>query len=194
MVRHTPDIERLRQGDKGEFEKIFYEFFDLLFAIGYQYTKNQQVAEEMAQDAFLGLWETRLSLNPDSNIRNWLYTVTKNKCLNHLRDEQIAARHLNAVRAHEARYAEESLNSLGGTWAESRELQARIGDAIAQLPPDLRAVFEMNRFEGMTYSDIASKLNLSEKAIEARMSKALHILRKELKDYFPLFLLMYSGT
>ena len=194
MVRHTPDIERLRRGDKGEFEKIFYEFFELLYAIGFQYTKNQQVAEEMAQDAFLGLWEARQTLNPDSNIRNWLYTVTKNKCLNHLRNEQIAARHLNAVRAYEAEFAEKSLNSMGDSWTEFKELQARIGEAIAQLPPDLRAVFEMNRFEGMTYNDIAMKLSLSEKAVEARMSKALRILRKELKDYFPLFLLIYSGN
>ena len=148
----------------------------------------------MAQDAFLGLWEARQTLNPDSNIRNWLYTVTKNKCLNHLRNEQIAARHLNAVRAYEAEFAEKSLNSMGDSWTEFKELQARIGEAIAQLPPDLRAVFEMNRFEGMTYNDIAMKLSLSEKAVEARMSKALRILRKELKDYFPLFLLIYSGN
>jgi RNA polymerase sigma-70 factor (ECF subfamily) len=190
MIRHTPDIKLLRQGDKEEFSKIFYEFFDLLFALGYQYTKNNQVAEEIAQEAFIGLWEARATLGTESNIRNWLYTVTKNKCLNHLRNELTAARHLNTIRAHEVRFAAESVNSLGNTFAEFEELQSRIGSAIAQLPPDLQTVFEMNRYGGMTYVEIARELNLSEKAIEARMTKALKILKAALKDYFPILLLI----
>jgi RNA polymerase sigma-70 factor, ECF subfamily len=193
MIRHTPDIELLRQGDKEEFAKIFYEFFDLLFALGYQYTKNHQVAEEMAQETFIGLWEARATLGKESNIRNWLYTVTKNKCLNHLRNELNATRHLNTIRAQELKFAEESMNSLGSTFAEFEELQSRIGSAIVQLPPDLHTVFEMNRFGGLTYGEIARELNLSEKAIEARMSKALKILKAALKDYFPILLIIQVG-
>ena len=193
MIRHTPDIELLRKGDKEEFAKIYYEFFDLLFALGYQYTKNHQVAEEMAQEAFIGLWEARATLGAESNIRNWLYTVTKNKCLNHLRNELTAARHLNTIRAQEVKFAEESMNSLGNTFAELEELQSRIGAAIAQLPPDLKTVFEMNRYVGLTYVEIARELDLSEKAIEARMSKALKILKAALKDYFPILLIIQGS-
>jgi RNA polymerase sigma-70 factor, ECF subfamily len=193
MIRHSPDIELLRQGDKEEFAKIFYEFFDLLFALGYQYTKNRQVAEEMAQETFIGLWEARATLDTGSNIRNWLYTVTKNKCLNHLRNELNATRHLNTIRAQEVKFAEESMNSLGSTFAEFEELQSRIGSAIAHLPPDLQTVFDMNRYGGLTYGEIARELNLSEKAIEARMSKALKILKAALKDYFPILLIIHGG-
>lgn len=193
MTRHVPDIGLLRKGDKEEFRKVFHEFFDLLYALGYQYTKNLQVAEEMAQDAFMGLWEIRNTLEEGFNVRNWLYTVTKNKCLNYLRNEQIAARHLNYIRLREMEFAEESLKHTGSSYTEFQELQSRIGAAIANLPPDLRNVFEMNRFEGLTYMEIASKLSLSEKAIEARMSKALKMLKQELKDYFPLFIVMYGG-
>jgi RNA polymerase sigma-70 factor, ECF subfamily len=193
MIRHTPDIELLRKGDKEEFAKIYYEFFDLLFALGYQYTKNHQVAEEMAQETFIGLWETRATLGTESNIRNWLYTVTKNKCLNHLRNELNATRHLNTIRAQELKFAEESMNSLGSNFAELVELQSRIGSAIAHLPADLQTVFDMNRYGGLTYGEIARELNLSEKAIEARMSKALKILKAALKDYFPILLIIHGA-
>lgn len=185
MMRHEPDIDLLRKGDNMEFGRIYDEFAGVLYALGCQYTRNQAVAEEKVQEAFLKLWEIREHLKPDSNIKNLLYSITRNSCLNHLRNEQIAARHLDNIRFQEARMAEESLLSTGTTYAEFEELRRKIGEAIANLPPGLREVFEMNRIDGLTYREISLKLNLSQKAIEARMSKALKILRANLKEYFP---------
>lgn len=194
MSRHVPNIELLRKGDKREFEKIYSEFAGVLYALGYQHLKSRAIAEEMVQEAFLKLWEFRLYLKPDTNIRNYLYTITRNTCLNHLRNEQIAARHINNVRFQETRLAEQSLLSSGQTYAEFEELRKKLGEAIANLPPDLREVFELNRFEGLTYKEIAIRMDLSEKAIEARISKALKILRTHLKDYLPLLALLTANS
>jgi RNA polymerase sigma-70 factor (ECF subfamily) len=69
------------------------------------------------------------------------------------------------------------------------ELEQIIGEAIQKLPPNIREAFEMNRSKGMTYNEIAQQMSLSPKTIEAYISKALNILRVELKDYLPLFCL-----
>lgn len=194
MAKHTPDIDLLRKGDKKEFENIYFEYVGVLYALCYQYTRSHAVAQENVQDSYLKLWELRTFLKPDTNIKNLLYTIARNKCLNHLRNEQIAARHLNNIRFREAKYAEEALAGAGESYIEFAELRGKIGEAIAALPPDLREVFEMNRFDGLTYKEISLKLNLSEKTIEARMSKALKILKGNLKGYFPIWFLLLASS
>jgi len=68
------------------------------------------------------------------------------------------------------------------------ELMEQLDHAIKNLPEDYRNAFEMNRFDEMTYKEIAEKLDVSEKTIAYRISQALKILRKELKDYLPFLL------
>jgi len=66
---------------------------------------------------------------------------------------------------------------------EVAELEGRIKTALQRLPGKCREVFELNRFEGKKYAEIASLLNISVKTVETQMSKALKILRDELRDY-----------
>jgi len=182
----TVNIDLLKRGDKSEYEKIYHDFSGVLFSLSCQYINDQMVAEEIVQETFLKLWEVKEALLPGTNIRNFLYTIAKNHCLNHLRDQQTAWKHLSRIQALEYQYAIESLNRMGDTYTEFEELQKRVNEAIAALPNDLREVFTLNRFEELRYKDIAQKLGVSEKTVEARMSKALRILRAELKDYLPL--------
>lgn len=181
------NIELLRKGNKTEFEKVYSEFFDVLYAIAFQYTTDQSIAENIVQDTFMKLWEVREGLLPQTNIRNFLYTLAKNLCLNHLRDQKTVWKHLSQIKYHEYEYAIESLNRIGGNYLEFEELSEKADQAIEKLPDELKMVFKMSRFEDLKYREIAEKLQISEKAVEARMTKALKFLRKELKDYLPVF-------
>ena len=71
---------------------------------------------------------------------------------------------------------------------ESSELEARIREVIASLPEKCREVFELNRFEGLKYGEIAEKLQISVKTVENQMSKALKILREKLSAYLSILL------
>ncbi len=181
------NIELLREGDKTEFERIYFEFFDVLFALCFQYTSDKSVAEGIVQDAFLKLWEVRESLLPQTNVRNFLYTLVKNLCLNHLRDQKAVWKHFNQIKYYEYEYAIESLNRISGNYLEFKELSEKVDQAIEKLPDELKIVFKMSRFDELKYREIAEKLQISEKTVEARMTKALKFLRKELKDYLPVF-------
>jgi RNA polymerase sigma-70 factor (ECF subfamily) len=183
------DIGLLKAGNKTEFERIYFDFFDVLYALGMQYTSDRSIAESIVQDAFLKLWEIRENLLPETNIRNFLYTLTKNLCLNYLRDQKVVWKNLNKIKAYEYAYAMESLKRIGNNFMEFEELSLKLDTAIENLPDDLKIVFKMSRFEDMRYREIAEKLDISEKTVEARITRALKILRKELKDFLPILYL-----
>lgn len=179
------DIRLLKDGDKAAFEAVYHEFFGTLYSLCSQYLFKREDAEEMVQEAFLKLWEVRSRLNENSNIKNFLYTIAKNNCLNFIRNEQIASSHLKHYQD-ELQYNYEALYLLEDDYAGIEELKQRIDEAIEALPLKWKNIFRMSREEELRYQDISKRLGISEKTVEASMTKALKKLRKELKDYLPL--------
>jgi len=182
-------IPFLREGEKIAFEEIYNDFFGVMHHLSVQYLHDQKVSEEIVQDTFMKLWEIRETLNEQFNIRNFLYTITKNNCLNYLRNQKIALKHQQNIKYLEIQFNFEALERLG-SYMEFEELREKIDNAIAALPDDLRETFLLSRFEELHYKEIADKQSISIKTVEARMSKALRILRFELKDYVTLICLI----
>lgn len=185
------NITSLKKGDKKAFEEIYNEFFGLHYHLCLQYIHNEKAAEEIVQDTFLKLWEIRNTLNDQINIRSFLYTITKNNCLNYLRNQKISMKHIENMKYMEMQFNYEALEKLGN-YIQFEELRSKIEEAIAQLPAELVETFQLSRFEELSYKEIAEKQNISIKTVEARISKALRILRVELKDFLPMICLISS--
>lgn len=183
------NITLLKKGDKKAFEEIYNEFFGVYYHLCLQYIHNEKVAEEIVQDTFLKLWEIRSTLNDQINIRSFLYTITKNNCLNYLRNQKISMKHIENMKYMEMQFNYEALEKLGN-YIQIEELRSKIEEAIAQLPAELVETFQLSRFEELSYKEIAEKQNISIKTVEARISKALRILRVELKDFLPIICLI----
>jgi RNA polymerase sigma-70 factor (ECF subfamily) len=154
------------------------------------YLEDIDESKGVVQDAFVKLWEIRNDLNPDSNIQNFLFTLVKNSCLNLLKRKQILLKHHEKIRWLEMHYQYESLARMGDDYLEFNELKVKIELAISNLPDYCRKVFEMSRFEELKNREIAEKLAVSQKTVEAHLTKALKILRNELKDYLPAIALI----
>ena len=185
------NITLLKKGDKKAFEEIYNEFFGVHYHLCLQYIHNEKAAEEIVQDTFLKLWEIRNTLNDQINIRSFLYTITKNNCLNYLRNQKISMKHIENMKYMEMQFNYEALEKLGN-YIQFEELRSKIEEAIAQLPAELVETFQLSRFEELSYKEIAEKQNISIKTVEARISKALRILRVELKDFLPMICLISS--
>lgn len=183
------DISALRKGEKKAFEAVYNEFFGILFHLGLHYLHDEKAAEEIVQDTFMKLWEIRSTLNDQINIRNFLYTITKNNCLNHLRNQKISMKHLENMKYLEMQFNYEALEKLGN-YLQFEELRNKIDQAISQLPEEVIETFRLSRFEELSYKQIAEKQGISVKTVEARISKALKILRIELKDFLPMVYLI----
>ena len=183
-------IEALKRGEKKAFEKVYLEFFDVLYHLSLQYLEREDLAEESVQDSFMKLWEVRKTLNDNTNIKNFLYTITKNNCLNHLRNEKTVLKYQQNLKYLEMQFNYEALEKMGDQILQFDELQKKIEEGIDKLPEEVKKVFVMNRFEDLKYREIAEKLEISPKTVEARISKALVSLRKDLKDYlFVIYLI-----
>ncbi|TKG96941.1 RNA polymerase sigma-70 factor [Puteibacter caeruleilacunae] len=183
-------ILELQRGDKKAYQNVYYEYYERLVHLGRTYLQSNEEAKEVVQDAFMKLWEIRQNLQPDSNIRNFLFTLVKNSCLNRIKQRQTVIDHHNKLIHLQLQYSFESLSKMGYDYMEIEELKSKIETAIENLPEHCRKVFCMSRFEELKNREIAERLDVSQKTVEAHLTKALKILRTELKDYLPLLALI----
>ncbi|MGE0588755.1 MAG: RNA polymerase sigma-70 factor, partial [Cyclobacteriaceae bacterium] len=164
----------MNSSNQAQFEKLFRELFAPLCGFSKKYVHDLDEAKNLVHEAFIALWEKFESLPADTNYRSYLYTSVRNKSLNYLRDRKI---HLSVEAV-----ADQTVDN-GSDKLVSNELEREITMAINSLPEKCRIIFEMSRFEELKYAEIADKLGLSVKTVEAQMSKALSILRKHLADF-----------
>ena len=167
---------------------LFKAYFQPLCHLSLHYLEDEDEAKGVVQDAFVKLWEIRQNLTPDSNIRNFLFTLVKNNCLNVLKRKQILLKHHEKIKWIEMHYQYESLSRMSGDYLEFKELKEKIDLAIKNLPEHCRIVFELSRFEDLKNREIAEKLGVTPKTVEAHLTKALKILRNDLKEYLPVIL------
>ena len=130
------------------------------------------MAEDIAQDTFLKLWETRNRIDKRT-VKAYLYTIAQNITINQQKRNTLKYKFQKKPTADRDFDTPEKL-------AEMQEYESKLNHVIAMLPDGGREVFLMNRLEDMTYNQIAERLGLSVKAIEKRMSKVLKILRDNL--------------
>jgi RNA polymerase sigma-70 factor (ECF subfamily) len=169
--------------DKEAFKELFMKSFAPLCVYAQRFIDDKNSCEDIVQDVFYKLWKDRKTLEIKNSTRNFLITGVKNSCIDYLRRKEVES---NYLQHHIAPSGEEQQDEL----FDLAELEDALSKALFKLPENIRQVFEMNRFQGTTYQEIAVRNQLSVKTVESYMTKALKILRVELKDYLPLFLFL----
>ena len=165
-----------------KFELLFKELFKPLSSFALKYVRDIDDAKGIVHEVFVTFWEKFDALPADANYRSYLYTAVRNRCLNYIRDSKKHVT-LENVTAHEAVES--------NTAMEAAELEREIELGIQSLPEKCRIVFEMNRSEGLKYAQIAEKLGISVKTVEAQISKALSILRDHLSEFMTLLFFLF---
>ena len=143
----------------------------------YRYVREQPLSEDLAQNVFIRFWKKRYDIEVSSSVEAYLRRMAVNEALGWLR------KHKNI-------HHEEITNTTPTPPQPSVEqqflhtaLSEQISAAIAELPPRCRLVFQLSRFEQLTYREIAERLNISVKTVENQMGKALRVLRSSLQPY-----------
>lgn len=158
--------------DKREwFRKVFEENYEYILNYLFYLSGDTKVSEDLAQDVFLQLWESRESVRNET-IRPFLFTIARNDFLKSTRRAKYDLRFKSG-------WFETLDNESPEFITEMKEFDDRLQKAIASLPEKCRVVYLMSRMDDLTYNDIASNLGVSVKAVEKQMSKALSLLRSE---------------
>jgi len=171
-------LRLIKEGDIKQFEILFKEYYPRLCEFGTKYVKNIEQAEEVVQDTFYNIWKNKEILNITTSLKAYLYTAVRNNCLQIIRVRNLDLKYENYYKSH---YFNESVSP--AEELNAKELSNVIQKALNSLPEKSKIIFKMSRDEGLKYHEIAEKLAISIKTVEANMGKALKHFRTHLKDY-----------
>ncbi len=165
-----------------DLEQIFRQYYLRLKSYAQSLISDPDQAEELVQEVFVNLWEKRAQVQVSTSIKSYLFRAVHNRALNVYRKRSTQAAYVAAQQSDPPPVSDHDP-------AEQAELAARIQAAIGMLPDRCGQVFRLSRFEGLSYKEIAQRLQISPKTVEVQMGKALRILRQALKDYLPAWML-----
>ncbi|RNI25039.1 RNA polymerase sigma-70 factor [Rufibacter latericius] len=164
-------------------ETLFKQYYVLLCRTAVRFTKDTEAAEDLVQEVFCKIWQNREVLEVSTSYKAYLVRSVTNQALNYIEKQKRLVLAEDTTPYESSVSANTTMEQLEGT-----EMEGRIQQALNELPPQCRLIFEMSRFEELTYKEIAETLQLSPKTVENQMGKALRILREHL-----LFLLITSS-
>lgn len=179
-------IEALERRDKVAFDYVFNFYYSSLCAFSLQYVDDRKSVEDLVQDFFVYLWVEAPKLKIKSSLKSYLFTAIKNRCLDYQKHHKIVEKYRNFILFS----TENDTDSAAHFFAES-ELRQAIQTSLGKLPPRCREIFEYSRLKGLSNQEISDKLEISKRTVELQISNALKILRKELADFLPFWLIIW---
>jgi len=181
--------------DLKAFNQLFTDYQGRFIRFANTYVNDVAIAEDFVVEALLYYWENRHSLNNESNIPAYILTIIKYKCLNHLQHLQVREAVTEKMRDH----AEWELHTRIATLEAcepyelfTAEAQEIVDRTLEKLPEQTRRIFLMSRYQNKSHKEIAAELGMTTKNVEFHITKALKLLRHNLKDYLPFFLLFFG--
>ena len=170
-------FQQLRSGNPDAFDALFRQWYPAVVRVAERIVRETALAEELAQEVFLGLWRRREALDANGTPQSYLFQAVRNRALNHLRHAAVERKAAVVIplMTEPVPHADADIGA--------HDLSAAIASAIAALPPRCREVFLMSRERGLRYSEIAEALGITVKAVEANMGRALKLLRLRLAPW-----------
>lgn len=176
LIKLLSSIKELKDGDEFYFKQVFDQYHQKLYFFILYKTNSEYIAEEVVQMAFTKLWQCRQTLQEEYTISTQLFRIATTTLIDYLRKYN----NKDAVTAGlDVLDVEKGIDSTNEKMSGA-ELQKRISEAVKELPPVRKQVFEMSREQGMSYREIAETLSVSSKTVEGHISKALKQIKKHI--------------
>lgn len=172
-------IRQIQLGNLRVFEDLFRQYYQMLCNYALRFVGDSDTAEELVQDLFYTLWEKRLELQINTSVKSYLFSAVHNRCLKFIEHRAVEQKYRSYYLKHESEIDSDDTDS-----ASLGEMQQIINRTLDSLPERCGNIFRLNRFEGLKYQEIAERLSISVKTVEANMGRALRVLRKSLKEFY----------
>ncbi|MGJ1195274.1 RNA polymerase sigma factor [Sphingobacterium spiritivorum] len=164
----------IKQGDNFAFEEVYKKWYTKGFHFFLNKTKSRHDAEDLLQITFLRLWKYRNSISASYSIDQQLFYIARTVLVDHIRK---ANNHTELKRSISYHFELENLQNEQSTFFDKI---SRIKSILSTMPVIQKKIFELNRFEGYSYKEIAKQLSIKEKAVDNHLTKVLKQLRKQL--------------
>jgi len=186
-------IPFLKSGKESEFKIIFDVLYDPLCVYAESIICDHYASEEIVEDVFIYLWSNSNNIEIQVSLKNYLYKCVHNSCLNYLKKLKTKKNKLEILNYVVEDF--EILHPLSEDIPVSemiiKELEGKARDTMDNLPPQCREIYFLNRFENLSYSEIAIKLQISVGTVKTQMSRAFQRFRENLKEYLPVLIFFF---
>lgn len=170
-------LTRMGEGDASAFEAIYARYSTLLYKYACSRIRNSEDAEEIIHDLFMWLWEKRESASGIQALKPYLYSAVRNRIAERIAHSVVREKY----EAHYIYFTKLEVNSTEESF-QVEELRTTINKSLESLPPNCQHAFRLSRFEHLSISDIADKMQLSTGTVENYITSALKHLREVLGD------------
>jgi len=188
QINENNILRNLKNDEQSAFRLIFSKYYQPLFIFAQKFV-DKDLAKDVVQDCFFDLWKNRETIKIKTSLSAYLFAIVKNRCYKHFKKEQLKSGQRQEVsfqlKQQELQYyinSEKSILEFG--------IKDRIEKVVGQLPEKCCLVFKESRFNGLTNKEISDKLNVSVKAVEKHITKALKIFRDEFKDIISILVVL----
>ena len=171
-------VRLLKKGDMAAFDAIYNKYCQKLHHFVLRYVKQNQIAEEIVQEVFIKVWESRSKINLYSSFESFLFTITYNATISLLRKKLREDKSLEYLKSLQ------NVNNAIPVVDEIyfKELTEKVQALIQQLTPRQKEIFHLSREEGLTHKKIAEKLGISENTVKNHLVTTLNFLKSHIDN------------
>jgi RNA polymerase sigma-70 factor (family 1) len=177
-------LDLLGQGYDEAFTEIYNRYWKPMLSVAANKTGDLDEAEEIVQDIFVSLWKRRVELVITSTLNSYLSVSVKYKVM-----KVLSARSKRLALDEHDMLNQPFLDHSTQHELEFDELQTQLADLVSNLPEKCRLVYQLSREAGYTHKQISDEMNISEKTVEAHISRALRAIKQGLSHF--VFLLLF---
>lgn len=179
-------VGKLKGGDSFAFEVLFYKYRNKVKGFAQKMVPSQIDPEEIVQEVFVRVWLKKETINQDKDFQSYLFSIAKHLILDHLKSA--VNRRLYFVEEH---FQKDLMIEDGAEVTIPEDVEEKLLALVDQLPDRRKEIFSLSRFQGMSYKQIAERLNISENTVDSQIRNALAFLRKEFRKMVMLGFLFF---
>ena len=179
-------VKKLKEGDSFAFEVLFYKYRNKIKGFALKIVPAQIDPEEIVQEVFVRVWLKKDAIDQEKDFQSYLFSIAKHLVLDHLKSA--VNRKVYFVGEH---FQQDLAEEEGMEDSLSEETEVKLQKLINEIPERRREIFRLSRFEGLTYKQIADRLNISENTVDSQIRNALAFLRKEFRKIVVLAFLYF---
>ena len=175
------------EGDERAFKYFFDSYYDDLCNFVNGYLRDETLSEDIVQGIFVYLWEKKDTLPLNCSIKAYLYTASKNKALNHLRNLKTKNKVITDLLKQSEEYSSENAD----LFIEFEDLKKLVINAISALPAQCKIIYQLSRDKGLSNKEIADHLGISVKTVENQITIAIRKIKDFMQPYHEQIFVLY---
>ena len=174
-------LKRLKKNDHQAFEVIFDTYKGKLYHFIHNSLPLEEDAESVVQEIFVKLWLSREKIDDEKSLNAYLFTIARNQIYDHLRKLLQKRKYMKFLVTN---YSSASVQNEIEYW----EFEKYLHEHIEKLPEKRRKIYILSKIQGLSYREIAGRLNISENTVDMQMRKANAVIKEAIMQYLSLFL------